>query len=122
MVKYIYGKMFSVVAKKPIRLWGMSLLADLLTGLAMALNAFTPMIGLAIVLVLNLGIAMVYLAGIRGGEINSKDLFVGFYSFVRTRGRYGLDVPLAVHLGHGARYGYHQSIFLPLYPVHSCRL
>ena len=84
MVKYIYGKVFSVVAKKPIRLWGMSLLADLLTGLAMALNAFTPMIGLAIVLVLNLGIAMVYLAGIRGGEINSKDLFVGFYSFART--------------------------------------
>ena len=32
MVKYIYGKVFSVVAKKPIRLWGMSLLANLPLG------------------------------------------------------------------------------------------
>lgn len=80
MVKFIYGKVLSVLSKKPFRLWGISLLAALLISVAGAMGIL-PIIVYPIVILLQQGMAMVYLAGYRGGEYKPEDLFTGFKNF-----------------------------------------
>ena len=81
-------KAVDVLEKKPIRLWGVSLLCQLLVGLA-ALFGMLPIISVPIALVLNAGMAMVYLTGYRGGEVNSDALFAGFKRFFKVAGGMG---------------------------------
>lgn len=85
MVKYILGKVMTVVEKKPFRLWGMSLLSGLLIALA-SIFGVLPIISIPITLVLQLGMAAVFLAGYRGKDFNSDDLFKGFKDFGRCAG------------------------------------
>jgi len=81
-------KAVDVLEKKPIRLWGVSLLCQLLIGLA-ALFGVLPIISVPIALVLNAGMAMVYLTGYRGGEVNADALFAGFKHFFKVAGGMG---------------------------------
>ncbi len=84
----IYSKSFALLSKKPLLLWGLSLMCSLLTFLA-SVFGFIPIISLPIVFVLEVGMASVYLDAVRGKNINSDQLFNGFKSFFRTAGGMG---------------------------------
>ena len=78
MIKTIYGHVFSVLAKKPFRLWGISLLGIFLTSLGFTLSGAVPLIAIGIALLMELGINRVYLLGYRGEDIRVENLFDGF--------------------------------------------
>ena len=85
----IYSKAFAFLFKKPIRLWGLSLLYGLMTILA-SFFGVVPIIWLPIVLVLELGMASIYLNGYRGKDVSSTQLFEGFNKkFFRNAGGMG---------------------------------
>ncbi len=86
MVKYIYDKVFTILGEKPFKLWGMSLLASLLSLLACLLCGVVPIAALAVSAIIELGMAMIFLAGYRGKNFDSEDLFVGFKDFWRCAG------------------------------------
>lgn len=73
-----YRKALSVLAAKPIRLWGLSLLYAVIACLIASLGAAVPLISLPIVLVLQLGFTGVLLDGFHGKEVRSEQLFQGF--------------------------------------------
>ena len=66
----------------------MSLLCQLLVALS-AVFGMLPIISIPIALVLNAGMAAVYLAGYRGQEVNSDALFAGFKRFFKVAGGMG---------------------------------
>ena len=78
MIKTIYGRVFSVLVKKPFRLWGITLLGLFLTSLGSVLSGAVPLIAVAIALLMGLGINRVYLRGYRGEDIRVENLFDGF--------------------------------------------
>ena len=78
MIRTIYGRVFSVLAKKPFRLWGISLLGIFLTSLGSILSGAVPLIAVAISLLMGLGINRVYLLGYRGEDFRVENLFDGF--------------------------------------------
>ena len=83
----IYSRAFGFLFKKPIHLWGVSLLFSLLSILVIIGSAGIPIIALPITLVLSLGMCSVYITGYRGGEVSATQLFKGFdKSFVRNAG------------------------------------
>jgi len=85
----VYSKSFGFLFKKPILLWGLSMLFTLLTLLAI-LFGVVPIIWLPIILVLELGMANIFLSGYRGKEICSAQLFEGFNKkFFRNAGGMG---------------------------------
>ena len=73
-----------VIFQKPIKLWGISLLALFLSTLATILGGPIPIIGIAIGLVIEFGMAWVYLEGYRGREVKIDQIFEGFYNFWHT--------------------------------------
>ena len=73
-----YRKAFAVLVKKPIKLWGLSLLYLLIASLIASLGSFVPIISIPIVLVLALGFTGVLLRGYHGEEVHSVQLFEGF--------------------------------------------
>ncbi|MEA4869097.1 MAG: zinc ribbon domain-containing protein [Christensenella sp.] len=81
-------KAIEVLKQKPLRLWGVSLLCQLLILLA-AVFGVLPIISIPIALVLNAGMAAVYLSGYRGQEVNADALFAGFKRFFRVAGGMG---------------------------------
>ena len=82
----VYSKAFKFLFQKPIRLWALSLLCGLMTVLAVMFGIF-PIIWLPIVLVLQLGMANIFLSGFRGMEICATQLFEGFSKkFARNAG------------------------------------
>jgi len=85
----VYSKAFGFLFKKPLLLWGLSLLFTLLTLLAVTFGV-VPIIWLPIILVLELGMANIFLRGYRGQEICSAQLFEGFNKkFFRNAGGMG---------------------------------
>ena len=76
----IYTKSFAILGKKPLLLWGLSLLHSLLCTLAVIIG-FLPIISIPIILVLNVGMTSIFLNGYRGKQIGSEQLFVGFNNF-----------------------------------------
>ena len=85
----VYSKSFGFLFKKPILLWGLSLLCTLMTFLAIVFGVM-PIVWLPIVLVLELGMANIFLRGYRGQEISSTQLFEGFNKkFFRNAGGMG---------------------------------
>ena len=81
-------KAFVVLKQKPLRLWGISLLCQLLTGLA-AIFGVLPIISVPIAFVLSAGMTAVFLTGYRGNEVNSDALFAGFKRFFPVAGGMG---------------------------------
>ena len=92
MVSEIYKKAFAVLTKKPLRLWGISLLSILVTSLGVTLFGIIPGVPIALAAVFAVAMAMIYLRGYRGGEVEAKDLFFVFSDgklFVRVLGGMG---------------------------------
>jgi len=81
-------KALDVLGKKPIRLWGMTLLFHLLVVIA-AFFGVLPIIFVPIAFVLCAGMMAVFLAGYRGEDFNSDDLFAGFKRFFKVAGGMG---------------------------------
>lgn len=89
MVNQIYKKSFSVLMRRPFRLWGVSLLGVLLSYLAGIGFAGIPAIGLAAAWAIEVSLAMIFLCGYRSGaEPKSADLFTTFRkgTFLRVVG------------------------------------
>lgn len=80
----ILKRAWSVMLKKPITLWGLSLLGALLEIIAFLLGGPVIGIGIACGFVLELGLAWVFLDGYRGKEVNSNQLFEPFKSFWKS--------------------------------------
>ena len=79
MLMTIYGRALAVLMKKPLKLWGLSLLSILLTSVLSALCGFAiPGLALAVALLLGTSMTMVYLAGYRGEEVQVLQLFSCF--------------------------------------------
>ncbi len=73
-----YREALAVLASKPIRLWGLSLLYGLIAVLISSLGAAVPLISLPIVMLLQLGFTGVLLDGFHGKEVRSEQLFQAF--------------------------------------------
>lgn len=73
-----YRKALSVLANKPFKLWGLSLLYLLIASIVSSLGAFVPIISIPIILVLGLGFTGILLRGYHGEEVRSAYLFQGF--------------------------------------------
>ncbi len=80
----IMKRAFQVILRKPFKLWGISLLCALLEILAYLFGGSVLAIGLAVGLVLSLGMEWIFLDGYRGEEVESKQLFVPFKNFWRS--------------------------------------
>lgn len=78
MIQYILKKSLSVLAKKPIMLWGVSLMYLLITIIVSIAGSAVPIIAVPIILTLSAGMAALYLDGYNGKPISSKQLFKGF--------------------------------------------
>lgn len=78
MILNIYKKAAAVLLRKPILLWGLSLLSSILTTLASIACGIIPGLALVISLLLNTSMTMVYLHGYRGEKIKSSQLFECF--------------------------------------------
>lgn len=75
MLKIIYTRALKVLMKKPLALWGISLLNTLLVTVLTVLCGGLPILGIAISMLLNTSMTMVYLHGYRGEEVKAVHLF-----------------------------------------------
>ena len=73
-----YRKAFAVLAQKPIKLWGLSLLYLFIAGVISSLGSLVPIITVPIVLLLGLGFTGVLLDGYHGKDVRSEQLFQAF--------------------------------------------
>ncbi len=91
MIKVIYARAFEVLKKKPLRLWGISLLSVVLAYLAGIGFAGILAIGLAVEWLLDAAMANIYLKGLHGEEPETADLFATFKKdcIARTAGGMG---------------------------------
>ena len=79
MLKTIYVRAFHVLMKKPLKLWGISLLSVALTAVLTALCGIAiPVLGLAVSVLMTTAMTMVYLSGYRGEEVQAVQLFSCF--------------------------------------------
>lgn len=86
MFMSIYGKSFQVLMKKPLRLWGLSLLAIFLESVAVGLCGIAiPVLGISVSLLIATSMTMIYLHGFRGEEVYSAQLFTCFRDFATIK-------------------------------------
>lgn len=79
MITKIYSRALKVLMKKPLRLWGVSLLGVLLSGVLTGLcGVAIPGLGVAVGLLLSTSMTMVFLYGYRGEEVKAVQLFSCF--------------------------------------------
>ena len=83
-----FRRAFTVFKRKPLKLWGLSLMFMLLTVVVIIFSVL-PIISVPIILVLQIGMTAIYLDGYRGKEVDSNQLFQGFKNFVRNAGAMG---------------------------------
>ncbi len=89
MFMQAFKQAFAVITKKPLRLWGLSLLSVIISTAASLLTIGMPLVGTAFGMVLAAGMSKVYLDGLDGKQVYSDQLFYGFRSgkaFFRTAG------------------------------------
>ena len=84
-IKSIYAKSIATLKKKPLKLWGISLLAILLASLAGALTVNIIIVGLAVSLLLQVAMTIIFLNGYRGEEVKTTDLFATFKSWTTIK-------------------------------------
>ncbi|MBO4854521.1 MAG: hypothetical protein J5482_05235 [Oscillospiraceae bacterium] len=85
MIMAIYKKALAVLMKKPLRLWGISLLSILLASVASVLFGVIPGVALAIGLLLDTSMTMIYLHGYRGEEVSTVNLFDCFRDWTTVK-------------------------------------
>ena len=79
MFMTIYRRAFSVLMKKPLKLWGISLLSILLSGVLGGLCGFAiPGLSLAVGLLIGTSMTVIFLRGYRGEDVNTAMLFECF--------------------------------------------
>lgn len=79
MFMTIYGRALKVLMRKPFKLWGISLLSTVLSFVLPALCGFAiPVLGIAVVWLMNVSMLMVYLRGYRGEENKAVQIFECF--------------------------------------------
>lgn len=78
MVKVILDRAFATLKKKPIKLWAISCLGTLFTGLAAFMFGAIPGVYFCIQLLLEVGMTMVFLHGYREEEIHVVHIFDAF--------------------------------------------
>ena len=79
MIFKILGRAFKVLMKKPVKLWGISLLEILLAVVLSSLCGWSiPGLAICVVLLLQTSMTMIFLSGYRGEEVESKQLFTCF--------------------------------------------
>lgn len=84
LVGKVMGNALQILLKKPIRLWGLSLMGTLLIVLAY-LFGYIPIIAIPIALTLKVGMCAVYLDGYAGKEdLDTDQIFYGFKRFIKT--------------------------------------
>ena len=81
LVLTIYKRALAVLLKKPLRLWGLSLLSGFLIAVAGILFNMPIGLGICIGMLLNASMLMVYLHGYRGEEVRTTQLFECFKSW-----------------------------------------
>ena len=82
-----YKAALNVILKKPMMLWGLSLLMTILTGVSAMVTATIPVLSIAISFLFTCGSAKLYMDGLQGKEVNSKQLFAAFdKNCVKTAG------------------------------------
>ena len=74
MIKNIYARAMAVLAKKPIRLWGISLLYTVLSAYLGLLGGAVPIIGICLTVPASVGMLLVYLHGYRGEQVYTTQL------------------------------------------------
>ena len=78
MIGYIFRNAINILKRKPIMLWGVSLLKGVIVSIIGVFGSAVPIITIPITQTLNAGMAALYLDGYNGKEVNSKQLFRGF--------------------------------------------
>ena len=73
-----YKRALGVILKKPIMLWGLSLLGALMTMVGSAVTMPVIALSAAVGYLFTCGTAKVYLDGLQEKEVNSKQLFAAF--------------------------------------------
>ena len=86
MITQAYKAALSVLAKKPFVLWGLSLMSGLLCILAVIFCLPLPIVFIPVSLTLSAGMSIIYLDGLRGKQVNSDQLFLGFKNFWHVAG------------------------------------
>lgn len=82
-----YKRALGVVLKKPIMLWGLSLLMGILSIVGNVLTASILFLNLAVGYLFTCGSVKLYMDGLNGKEVNSKQLFAAFNkNCVKTAG------------------------------------
>lgn len=84
-----YKKALGVLLKKPIMLWGLSILGTIITSAISMAFGILPIVGVAVAGVISCGMCKVYIDGLFGKKVNSDQLFAGFTgNFMRIAGGY----------------------------------
>lgn len=79
MLMTIYKRALQVLLKKPFKLWGLSLLSILLSGVLSGLCGFAiPVLGISVSLLMSTAMTIIYLNGYRGEDVSAPQLFVCF--------------------------------------------
>lgn len=79
MLMTIYGRALKVLMKKPVKLWGLSLLAIVLIGVLGGLCGFAiPVLGISVGLLISTAMTIIFLRGYRGEDVNVLQLFECF--------------------------------------------
>lgn len=79
MLMTIYGRAVKVLLKKPLKLWGLSLLSVFLTSVLSSLcGVAIPILGIAVTMLLSTAMTVIYLKGYRGEEVAVTELFACF--------------------------------------------
>lgn len=82
-----YLAALKVLLKKPVMLWGLSLLLALLSGIGALLTASVPVACYIVGYLFALGGIKLYMDGLKGKEVNSKQLFAAFNrNFIKSAG------------------------------------
>lgn len=85
MITTIYKRALAVLLRKPFALWGISLLNVVLCGLAGVLFGPIPGIALALCLLLEVSMTMIFLHGYHGDEVHVIQLFDCFKDFATVK-------------------------------------
>ena len=82
-----YKRALDVILKKPVMLWGLSLLLAILSALASVVTISVPFLCAAVGYLFTCGACKLYMDGLKGKEVNSKQLFFAFNkNCVKTAG------------------------------------
>ena len=82
-----YKRALDVILKKPFMLWGLSLLLGVVSIVASLVTASIPFLSIAVGYLFTCGSVKLYMDGLKGKEVNSKQLFAAFNkNCVKTAG------------------------------------